>query len=61
MLAVGDLAELYNRRGLCCEKDGDVEQALDDYSEGIQRGGARHSLLFHRGRLLAVSFQWNES
>ena len=61
LLAVGDLAELYNRRGLCCEKDGDVEQALDDYSEGIQRGGARHSLLFHRGRLYAQLERWPEA
>eukprot|EP01043_Picozoa_sp_COSAG02_P015654 COSAG02_NODE_672_length_18655_cov_7.874003_6_plen_2500_part_00 len=61
LLDPGDLAELYNRRGLCCEKDGEVEQALDDYSEGIQRGGVRHSLLFHRGRLLAELGRWSEA
>ena len=62
LLPPGDLAELYNRRGLCCEKDGDLEQALDDYSEGIERGGAeRHSLMYHRGRLYCQLERWSEA
>ena len=62
LLPPGDLAELYNRRGLCCEKDGDLEQALDDYSEGIERGGAeRHSLMYHRGRLYCQLQRWSEA
>eukprot|EP01043_Picozoa_sp_COSAG02_P025167 COSAG02_NODE_1404_length_12808_cov_64.813282_4_plen_1467_part_00 len=61
LLAPGDLAELYNRRGLCCEKVGDAEQALGNFSEGIQLGSTRHSLLFHRGRLLAQLGRWSEA
>jgi tetratricopeptide (TPR) repeat protein len=53
VIADGDLAEIFNRRGLCREKQGLLTAALEDYTEG--KGlvdPPRHSLLFHRGRLL---------
>lgn len=62
LLDKGELADMYDRRGLCCEKDGDVEQALDDYSEGISIIGPRSDLLFHRGRLYAQQLgRWSEA
>ena len=51
----------YTSRGRCCEKDGDVDQALDDYNEGVRIGGPRHKLLWSRGRLLSDLGRWSEA
>ena len=61
VLPAGDLSEIYDRRGRCCERAGDLVQALADFCQAIGVAGARHSLLLHRARLLCHLGRWTEA
>ena len=61
VLGVEELAEVYNRLGLCVEKAGSWAEAIAYYSQGIRLtealGEPRFALHYHRGRLLHQSLR----
>eukprot|EP01043_Picozoa_sp_COSAG02_P075132 COSAG02_NODE_15352_length_1179_cov_1.306481_1_plen_278_part_01 len=61
VLPPGDLSEIHDRRGRCCEQEGALESALEDYYQAIAASGERHSLLLHRARLLCRLGRWTEA
>eukprot|EP01044_Picomonas_judraskeda_P001919 COSAG03_NODE_124_length_12185_cov_3.572977_7_plen_221_part_01 len=61
VLSPGDLSEIHDRRGRCCEQEGAFAEALEEYAQAISVSGERHSLLLHRAQLLYRLARWSEA